>query len=116
MDNLERLRALEAKATPASAISHYRYVHGGGRHYVEGVERECDRKLVFDSYHEEDREWLIAARNALPLLLDVAEAAVVLHGTPMGPEPRPESEWEAAFTKMHDALSRLAALEVRDAD
>lgn len=58
------LRILDGKATPGPLIL-IKYEHGGGRLY-----KEEPRQLIADFFDAENREVFVAARNALPGLLD----------------------------------------------
>lgn len=70
IDREELCRLCEA-ATPITEDMIHRYEHGGCR----VMRLDPERDLITDFYTEHDRECWIAARTALPALLDALEAA-----------------------------------------
>ena len=79
---VEQLRQLEQAATPGEWQPYFTghgdpYVVGGERHggpiFPQDIRAEVSK--AGDSYGRADAELIAAARNALPALLDIAEAA-----------------------------------------
>ena len=103
-DTLSTLRALEAAATPGPWITHKGYDY----HIEPNLHHDSeDVGWVFGT---PDLDLTIAARNALPALLRVAEAARALYEAmddSMMTEPRPAGEHAARFV----LAAALAALE-----
>jgi len=128
MTIIERLRALEAKATKGPwefclPINDAPDVHArwGRVHKYEvrdGVlERDIDIVEVAEhDEHDDDLRLIAAARNALPLLLDVAEAMSKHEGFRGWSREAMVKYGKKDDLAVYDALSRLAELEVPDAD
>lgn len=96
-------RDLIKAATPPDKWTVWRYQNGGGR-----VSR--GDRLIADFYHEEEREFFLAAAAAYPALLDAAEAlrkvteyswGLHLAGTPN------EAEAISLIEQAREALARL---------
>ena len=84
-DPIQWLRELEQAATKAQDLKVSRYDHGGGRVYTDDAQN--GRHLVADFYSLPDRELWIAARNLLPVLVDVLEMTSHEHDV--------QDNWEA---------------------
>ena len=115
----EELRRLCEAATPVTDDMIHRYDHGGGRVMVFTPYRD----LVADFYSEKDRECWIAARAALPTLIDAldeAEAMVsALNGdvTELGQRLEAAEERERGLRKALEEIARQKLhAEITDCD
>jgi hypothetical protein len=80
MDRIEELRRLEGNATPGPWMVADDRVHEHGAEVAIidaglSVVRTLDDSLIEPADPEADAHFIAAARNAMPLLLDVVEAA-----------------------------------------
>lgn len=94
MDTLTHLRQLETFATPKP------WRGNQTTHIIESAPATEVCRIVIS---QEDVEFIAAARNALPFLLDVAEAARLVEAY----EQAGGTEWWDAHSRLYEALVRL---------
>ena len=119
---IEQLRQLEQSATPGEWLDHsgivYRHACDGDWHYAHV--RPC---RVADCWHKDDKNsgrcqgthdarLIAAVRNALPALLDIAEAAREVTSPSYLDAPGPYAEG-VRLDAMRDLMAALSRLDDR---
>lgn len=105
MTDLQHLRELCEKATPGpweSTHGPYNDLHFGHCGSGSGVEMPTGSGFFTAGFPPDDAEFIAAARTALPLLIQVAEAATIINGDGLAPR----EAW-LAWGRMDDALTAL---------